>query len=688
MNIRKRILLSYLILVLLVIAYSSILLFLTAVQKKIDKDTTNLYQAREIWNDLLISMNELQINWSNGNTFIKFRETSDILENSLYKMSINNSFQIPSLKYNPWQRKIALYNTWSIARESILFIIELVESQNFQRVISPIEKRPGLQRLNHLWMELFYQTDDERKKDAYVIGQVIYSIEFFPIYSETLNNLFNIIIYETKLVTEQIDRIIMIISVIFFLIFLFLYMGFALRFAGSISRPIIDLSLKLSSFMGKTLKIESYSHTNELHLLTASVNNLIEHYTYLSKLAKRIALGDLDSPIINLSEQGVVGNALKDINTYLKELAQTSQWIKDGAYGAEVTVKSNVDILAANYNIMSKVILEKITTLSNMFEAVEESILVIDYEGRFVEANNKLLQLIGIDSGMNVISSFGNLRNFIKDNKSIEKIFNREIDETLYTDLINLNEVILPVKIISKPMPEVQGQRNKVMLFITNESIKVRAKREKEKLKAHAVEAELRALRAQINPHFLFNTLNAIAYLVESKSGGAVKMIEKLSELFRYSLASTRRRTVQISEEIEIIKQFLDIEKMRFGDNLVVKYIIDENLTHIQIPPMLIQPVVENAVKYGSDGEGRIDIDISITGTEKNLIICISDKGSQVIDHQLLLDRQGTGIRNVNHRLKTLYSNQLQFLQNSPQGLKVIIEIPEDRTNYDSHSYY
>lgn len=465
-------------------------------------------------------------------------------------------------------------------------------------------------------------------------------------------------------------------------------MGFALRFAGSISRPIIDLSLKLSSFMGKTLKIESYSHTNELHLLTASVNNLIEHYTYLSKLAKRIALGDLDSPIINLSEQGVVGNALKDINTYLKELAQTSQWIKDGAYGAEVTVKSNVDILAANYNIMSKVILEKITTLSNMFEAVEESILVIDYEGRFVEANNKLLQLIGIDSGMNVISSFGNLRNFIKDNKSIEKIFNREIDETLYTDLINLNEVILPVKIISKPMPEVQGQRNKVMLFITNESIKVRAKREKEKLKAHAVEAELRALRAQINPHFLFNTLNAIAYLVESKSGGAVKMIEKLSELFRYSLASTRRRTVQISEEIEIIKQFLDIEKMRFGDNLVVKYIIDENLTHIQIPPMLIQPVVENAVKYGSDGEGRIDIDISITGTEKNLIICISDKGSQVIDHQLLLDRQGTGIRNVNHRLKTLYSNQLQFLQNSPQGLKVIIEIPEDRTNYDSHSYY
>ena len=165
-------------------------------------------------------------------------------------------------------------------------------------------------------------------------------------------------------------------------------------------------------------------------------------------------------------------------------------------------------------------------------------------------------------------------------------------------------------------------------------------------------------------------------------------MIEKLSEIFRYSLASTRRRTVRISEEIEIIRQFLDIEKMRFGDNLTVEYFIDDDLTHNNIPPMLIQPVVENAVKYGSDGKGKINVNISITRKGKNLIICISDNGSQVVSHQLLLEKQGTGIRNVNRRLKSLYNNQLQFLQNSPQGLKVIIEIPEDRVNYDSYSYY
>ena len=517
MNIRKRILLSYMILVLLVIAYSSIIAFISAIQRRIDNNVTDLYQSREIWNDLLISMNELQINWSDGDTFVKFRETSDDLENLLNKIAVTKPFQIPFLDYNPGQRKIALYNTWSIAKESVLNIIRLVESQDFQRVISPIEKRPGLQRLNHLWMELFYLADDEMKKDAYVIGQVIDSIEFFPIYSETLNHLFNIIIYETNLVTERIDKIRMIISIIFFLMFLFLYMFLALRFAGSISKPIIDLSLRLSSFMGKTLKIESYTHTNELHLLMLSVDNLIKHYTYLSKLAGRIAVGDLDSPIIGLSEQGVVGNALKDINSYLKELAQTSQWIKNGAYGTEVIVKSDKDILAINYNIMSKVILEKITTLSNMFEAVEESILVVDYNGNFIEANNNLLQLFSMDASLKDITSFGNLHDFIKDTKIINNIFEGERSGTLYTELIDLKGEILPVKIIPKSMPIVFGQRNKIMLVITNESIKVRSEREKEKLKAHAVEAELRALRAQINPHFLFNTLNAIAHLVESK---------------------------------------------------------------------------------------------------------------------------------------------------------------------------
>ena len=188
MNIRKRILLSYMILVLLVIAYSSIIAFISAIQRRIDKNVTDLYHSREIWNDLLISMNELQINWSDGDTFVKFRETSDDLENLLNKIAVTKPFQIPFLDYNPGQRKIALYNTWSIAKESVLNIIRLVESQDFQRVISPIEKRPGLQRLNHLWMELFYLADDEMKKDAYVIGQVIDSIEFFPIYSETLNS--------------------------------------------------------------------------------------------------------------------------------------------------------------------------------------------------------------------------------------------------------------------------------------------------------------------------------------------------------------------------------------------------------------------------------------------------------------------------------------------------------------------
>lgn len=678
MNIRKSILLSYLILVFLVIIYSFILVFFNTIQKRIDMYALNLSQTKDIWNELLISMNDLQINWDDGNTFVKFREKAKRLDNSLYNLAVHKPFRIRFLNYSFGKREMALYNTWSIARVSTSEIIRLIENPDFQRVVSILEKSPGLQRLNHFVNNLYYKSDNDGNKDAYVVEQVIDIIEFFPIYSETINRLFNITINETNSITDRLDKLQSKISVVFFLLFLVLYMIFALRFTGKISEPIINLSIRLSSFMGKALQLESYSHTNELNLLSMSVNNLIEHYTYLSKLAEQLAVGDLNSPLLELPKQGIVGDALKAINSYLKELAETSQLIRDGNYGAEVTVKSGKDILAINFNIMSKVILEKITTLSNMFEAVEESILVIDYDGNLLEANNKLLQLLGMNSGIADISSIGKFHDFIKDDKVIRRIYGGNTAEGLYTQMINLEGESFPVKIIPKSMPIVRSQSNKVMLFITNESIRVRTEREKEKLKAQAVEAELRALRAQINPHFLFNTLNAIVHLVESGSKEAVVMIEKLAELFRYSLASTRRNTVQISEEIEVIKKFLDIEKMRFGDSLTVEYSIDKDLILYSIPPMLIQPVVENAVKYGVDENGEIFINISITRRDKNIIVCVSDRGSQVINHQLLFNKHGTGIKNVNRRLQSLYNNQLQFFQNSPRGLKVIMEIPEN----------
>ena len=668
------------------LAYASILLFFSIQQNRIEKDIAKLYLSKEIWNDLQISMNELPINWANGKTYQKFEVKYNNLENLLKQISSNKFDKTPFLNKSLSKRKEDLYSTWSISKESVQNIISIINNSDFQRVIKSVEKMPGLQRINHLQMELFNSNNTGAKKDAYILQQLLEEIEFFPIYSETINHLFNVIIKETDKITIFIGQIRFIISIIFFFLFLLLYMLLSLRFSNSIAKPIIKLSMDLSSFMGKTLKLESYSHTDELKFLTLSVSNLIKHYTYLSGLAERLSLGELTSPIMELKEQGVVGNSLKDINLYLNELAETSQWIKEGNYGAEVRIKSDKDILAKNFNIMSRVISEQITTLRNMFQTVEESIVVIDYEGNIIEANNKFKLLTNSESSVN--KSFLNLNiiSYLEEKTSINDILNYTDGKEYYINIKEIDGNLIPIKIISRLMPEISGQKRGIMLFITNESLKFRIEREKEELKSHAIEAELRALRAQINPHFLFNTLNAIAHLIESKSDEAVDMIERLSELFRYSLASTRRNTVPLSEELDIIKQYLDIEKMRFGNNLMIEYFIDKNLTRINIPPMLIQPVVENAVKYGVDTKGDINISIEISRINKNLIISISDKGSQVVNHQMLMEHKGTGIKNVNQRLKSLYNNQLSFIQNNPQGLKVVIEIPEDGSRYDTNS--
>ncbi len=678
MSIRKSIMLSYMILVVIVLLYSAMLVVFSAMQKKIDGYVENLSYTKDVWNELLNSMNELQINWADGRTFVKFRGKSEHLDSLLYELATSNTFQVNILHYNSKNREKALYNTWAMARGSIFKIIQLIQNTNFQRIVKRLDKQPGLQRLNHLWNDLFYSPSNKNKKDAYIIRQVLDVIEFFPIYSETMNHLFNITIHETDLVKYKLDKMQSEISLLFFIVFLVLYMIFALRFSGRISKPIITLSLRLSSFMGKTLKLESYSQSNEMKLLTHAVEDLIEHYTYLALLAKRLAVGNLNSSLMNLPEQGVVGNALKEVDGYLKELTETSQLIRDGNYGAEVTVKSQEDSLAINFNIMSKVIFEKITTLRNMFEAVDESILVVNEKGDFLEANANLFLLLSINTTYMKLSDIGRLTDFIESKKAIEQIYDADAIEEIYTQLINLEGRTFPVKIISKYMPVHDGQSKKVMLFITNESVKVRAEREKEKLRSQAVEAELRALRAQINPHFLFNTLNGIANLVESKSKEAVSMIEKLAELFRYSLASTRRRTVQVVEELDVIKQYLDIEKMRFGNSLMVEYIIDDSLVYNKIPPMLIQPLVENAVKYGVDDRGEIHLQLTVEKGTSSILISVSDHGSQVIDLQILFKEEGTGIKNVNRRLQSLYNRQLRFIQIEPQGLKVVIEIPEE----------
>jgi LytS/YehU family sensor histidine kinase len=115
------------------------------------------------------------------------------------------------------------------------------------------------------------------------------------------------------------------------------------------------------------------------------------------------------------------------------------------------------------------------------------------------------------------------------------------------------------------------------------------------KLKA---EAELRALQARINPHFLFNTLNSIASLISEDPRTAEEMTEKLSALFRYTLNANRGNCVRLEQELYILRSYLDIEQLRFGPRLRVTFDIEDKLRDLSLPPLILQPIVENSVKY------------------------------------------------------------------------------------------
>ena len=250
------------------------------------------------------------------------------------------------------------------------------------------------------------------------------------------------------------------------------------------------------------------------------------------------------------------------------------------------------------------------------------------------------------------------------------------MNRPIFNEIIASNDRRIPVKIILKRMTGSSSQEARIMLIISNESWKTRNKREKEKLKAQAIFSELKALKAQVNPHFLFNTLNTIAYFAEFGPKEAVEIAEKLSELFRYSLDSTKRDFVKIHEEVDNIRKYIDIESARFGRRLQTKIILENEVEEEQMPPMLILPIIENAIKYGEGRDGKIEVALNVRRSRRNVNIVISDRGKKRTKIASILSGDGAGLKNINQRLKTLYRRSLRFRRTENGGLTVLMDIP------------
>jgi two-component system, LytTR family, sensor kinase len=190
--------------------------------------------------------------------------------------------------------------------------------------------------------------------------------------------------------------------------------------------------------------------------------------------------------------------------------------------------------------------------------------------------------------------------------------------------------------------------------------------------------AQLDALRRQIEPHFLFNALHAIAGLVrEKRNDDAVSMISGLSEFLRKVVDVSDRQVVPLGEEMQFLQKYLDIQKVRFADRLKLSVEVPEALNAAQVPSLFLQPIVENAIKHGIAREARGGW-IRVTAFRTNgFLTCRVYNDGASLARGWETAKSGVGIANLRSRLRMLYGEEFEFsLQNQAAGVEVLVSVP------------
>lgn len=177
-------------------------------------------------------------------------------------------------------------------------------------------------------------------------------------------------------------------------------------------------------------------------------------------------------------------------------------------------------------------------------------------------------------------------------------------------------------------------------------------------LRAQLAEARLAALRSRLNPHFLFNTLNAVAALVERDPSGVRRMLARLGELLRFSLDESDEQEITVAREVELVRLYLEIMEVRFQGRLETQLLVEESAKHALVPTLLLQPLVENAFKHGVsmiEETGVVSVEVRREGSD--LVLAVTDNGPGPVSP----NSEGEGLANTRKRLQELYGDQQQF---------------------------
>jgi signal transduction histidine kinase len=195
-------------------------------------------------------------------------------------------------------------------------------------------------------------------------------------------------------------------------------------------------------------------------------------------------------------------------------------------------------------------------------------------------------------------------------------------------------------------------------------------------LEVHLADARLQALKMQLHPHFLFNTLHAITTLMHRDVDAAERMLARLSELLRITLDSAGAQEVSLKEELEFLEQYLEIERIRFGDRLQIEINIDPESLDARVPNLVLQPLVENAIRHGiapKAGPGWIGVSSRRLDGQLELVVEDDGRGLPAGDQEA-----GVGLSNTRARLRELYgeTQRLEIVASPAGGALVRVTIP------------
>jgi LytS/YehU family sensor histidine kinase len=199
------------------------------------------------------------------------------------------------------------------------------------------------------------------------------------------------------------------------------------------------------------------------------------------------------------------------------------------------------------------------------------------------------------------------------------------------------------------------------------------------RLQGQLAQAQLQVLKMQLHPHFLFNTLNTISALIHQNVDVADRMIARLGEMLRVTLENSGTQEVPLYQEVDFIQAYLEIEKARLGDRLAVTFNIDPEVSGALVPNLILQPLVENAVRHGIAPYSRPGrIDLNARRAADNLFVEIKDNGPGPAPSKKSSTRTGLGLANTRARLEQLYPalHRLEISNGANNGFAVTLLIP------------